>query len=980
MSYILFIAGVLIPPFILGELISRILNVKDLSGRFTGTFLAISLGLAPFAWNYFDDDSNVSDAIKLGIDLAGGTNLVYQVDVDAAEENGKTVDSRSMDLLVGAIGRRINAGGTEETTVRKVGSSRVEVIVPGVVSDDVNEIKRRITNLGSLEFGILCNQYDDSEVIRKAEGVDRDVFTGKELVAQWRNVGKKENGTRKEVIPATENRVISRIVKVKDEEGKEQDVKQFLVRVEPESLRVTGKFLTRAYPSVGENGGEVVSFNLNAQGGYRFGELTSKNRPRQDKSKRNLAVVLNGEVHSAPQLNGVITTSGMIEGSFTKKEIRELTDVLNAGALELPLISEPVNEFSISPLLGIDVQEKGKAALIAAAIAVLIFMLVYYWFAGFVADVCLIINIVLVLGAMALIQATFTLPGLAGLVLTIGMTVDANVLIFERIREEINKGSSLRMGIHNGFGKAFTTIVDANLTTLLTAVILFSIGTDQVKGFAVTLFIGIVMGMFSALFVGRLIFDLFEQKRWIKSLPMFALVGQTNFKFMRSKAIAAVLSIVVILGGLFAVYSRGQDNLDIDFTGGSMVTFKFDQGAKDNENIIDDAKKLLVEKFDSSITLERLEIPSSDGGEVDIFFRLRTINGEVKEVRNLVEEAFEGSQFKLHHVNMTPTAVASITKAEPKEGEEENADEGNDAFAGGSQFKMAFSDEISIETAKQYLTEALKEAKVSEDLLSSSLNVQGTAGSGMEAIKEDSKRFSEMEVLASSVIDSDALKAAVSSMQGTMSETPIFEGVNTFDTSVASETQQNAILAMLLSLVAIVAYIWLRFESVTFGLAAVAALVHDILVVLGCVAFASLLSSTPIGAALGFVDFKINLPMIAAFLTIVGYSLNDTIVVFDRIREVRGKNPKLTSDMVDTSLNQTLSRTLLTSLTTLIVVLILYSFGGEGIHGFAFCLVAGILVGTYSSIYVASPVLVWLMEKPIGSAPSAAGVPAKANA
>jgi len=216
------------------------------------------------------------------------------------------------------------------------------------------------------------------------------------------------------------------------------------------------------------------------------------------------------------------------------------------------------------------------------------------------------------------------------------------------------------------------------------------------------------------------------------------------------------------------------------------------------------------------------------------------------------------------------------------------------------------------------------------------------------------------------------LEKALGKMQTTLANSPLLDEMNSFAGSVAAEMQQSAILAMLASLVAIVAYIWFRFQRITFGLAAVVALVHDVLVVLGMVALASFAYGQGF-TGLGLREFKINLPMIAAFLTIVGYSLNDTIVVFDRIREVRGKNPNLTIDMLNTSLNQTLSRTLLTSLTTLVVVGILYAWGGEGIHGFAFCLVIGVIVGTYSSIYVASPVLLWLMNRTESTTVTAGG-------
>ena len=241
--------------------------------------------------------------------------------------------------------------------------------------------------------------------------------------------------------------------------------------------------------------------------------------------------------------------------------------------------------------------------------------------------------------------------------------------------------------------------------------------------------------------------------------------------------------------------------------------------------------------------------------------------------------------------------------------------------------------------------------------------LKGTAGSGMEADESAVQRYSEMELKVASEISQDQLQETLVSMQERMANTPDFSEVNTFSSAVAGETQSKALLAILASLAAIIAYIWFRFSQIAFGLAAVVALVHDVLVVLGLVAIASMLSATPLGPVLQLTDFKINLPMIAAFLTIIGYSLNDTIVVFDRIREVRGKNPDITKEIINTSVNQTLSRTILTSLTTLLVVLILYFIGGEGLHGFAFCLVAGIFVGTYSTIFIANPVLLYAAQR-----------------
>lgn len=293
----------------------------------------------------------------------------------------------------------------------------------------------------------------------------------------------------------------------------------------------------------------------------------------------------------------------------------------------------------------------------------------------------------------------------------------------------------------------------------------------------------------------------------------------------------------------------------------------------------------------------------------------------------------------------------------------------------GTEVELTFSGDLKPSTVETYLKEEIAKIK-NEDGSDKyeripEFQVQGaTAGEKEDETADasaEAARHKKMVAQFGPDLSAADLETALAEMKTVMATTAVLDEVNSFDSSVASEMQESALMAMLISLVAIVAYIWFRFQRITFGLAAVVALVHDVLVVLGLVALGAYLSNTALGPLMGLTDFKINLPMIAAFLTIVGYSLNDTIVVFDRIREVRGKNPALTTSMVNESLNQTLSRTLLTSLTTLIVVLILYAIGGEGIHGFAYCLVLGVFVGTYSSIFIASPVLVWLMNRP-GSA------------
>lgn len=950
----LLVAAIFVVPFMLGALIAGALKLKDLGFRIGVVLFAVTLGIAPFAYAIVAGDSEntaferAKEAIPLGIDLAGGTNLVYQVNKEEAEKSGKDV-AGSMDRMVGAIARRINPSGTEEVTVRRVGSDRIEVIIPGADRQVVESKKRQMVRLGSLEFEILANGRDHRQIIREAEKLPpsvKEYRAGKDVLAIWRQVAKPED------FQSGHGEVALRTVP--NNEG--EDTLEVLTMVTPEKDRVTGKYLTRAGQTVDPNGTPAVSFNFNTQGAYLFQTLTSRNRPLSDGFQRRLAILLDGKVQSAPTLRETISSSGQISGDFSQQELSELVNVLNAGALEVPLERDPISENSISPLLGADVQEKGKIAIIAAALTVIVFMGVYYLVAGAIANFCLLVNVVLILGTMALIQATFTLPGLAGLVLTIGMAVDANVLIFERIREELHRGASLRMAIHNGFGRAFTTIVDANVTTLIVAVVLYMIGTDQVRGFAVTLFIGIAMSMFAALYVGRLVFDILERKRWLRSLKMLSFVGTTRLNFIGKRSIAAVGSFVLIVAGMTTLFARGEDNLDIDFRGGTMVTFEFVE-----PQTIDAVRSTLQSKFGTSITLERLtltgEQQASSAGKR---YRLRTTEQDVNSVRKELAEAFNDSDHELHRVTMTYAPPTQIPVPADDAVAENTEFVG---FEGGQTTELTMSSKITEATVSDYLALAIDGLNKGYEESDTLFRVVGTEGPGTEADGGRVREYTTLRVDARQNLAPEDFEAALKQMQQTMASTPIFDEVNSFEKSVAGEMQTSAMLAMLFSLAAIIAYIWFRFQRITFGLAAVAALVHDVLVVLGMVALASYLSGTPIGAILALEDFKINLPMIAAFLTIVGYSLNDTIVVFDRIREVRGKNPALTDDIVNLSLNQTLSRTLLTSFTTLIVVGILYVFGGEGIHGFAFCLVIGIVVGTYSSIFVASPVLLWLTNR-----------------
>ena len=615
------IFAVIFLPFILGSLIAKTFRLKDFSSRIGTVLFCVAIAVVPMSYQLAQGKS-LGDCFRLGIDLAGGTNLVYQVDM--AKAGGKDVD-RSIDNMVGAIARRVNPSGTEEVTVRRVGSDRIEIIIPGADQAYVEEMKARITRLGSLQFEILAtpNNAEHRSLIKKANELpqtENRILENGRTAARWVDVAEGEvvgQGGQGELLPSVH----------RTRNGKDGvEIEQVLVVVSPEAKEVTGKFLVRANEQMDQSGQLVVAFTFDQTGANRFLDLTSEHKPLKDGKRYRLAVLLDDKIQSAPSLNEAIGARGQISGNFTRAEIQSLTSVLNAGALDVPLIEDPISEFTISPLLGVDIRNKGIFAIQLSCAVVIGFMAIYYLKAGLIAVLCLLLNILLIMGTMIFVQGTFTLPGLAGLVLTIGMAVDANVLIFERIREELARGASVRMAIHNGFDKAFTAIIDSNLTTLIVAIVLFMIGTDQVKGFAVTLFIGIVMSMFSALYFGRMVFEILEQKRILKKLPMLSIVNSPKLDFIGKQKLAIFGSIFVICAGMAGFASRGKDNLDIDFRGGTMVTFEFNEAHK-----LADFRNNLEAAFDSSITVERLtlegETQASDSGRR---WRLRTTVADSK--------------------------------------------------------------------------------------------------------------------------------------------------------------------------------------------------------------------------------------------------------------------------------------------------------------------------------------------------------------
>ncbi|MFM7107608.1 MAG: protein translocase subunit SecD, partial [Planctomycetaceae bacterium] len=545
-------------PTLLAWLLAKRLRAADMWGRIATVLVAATCGCLVTWWNW---------PPRLGIDLKGGLILVYEV--DAAKEAARNREAggaqpADMDKLVTAVSRRVNPGGQKEVTVRRYGLDQIEVIVPEVDQAEVDLIKRIVSSGGALEFRIVANprdarHQDAVEASQAAAGAT--VTLGGRAVARW-----------VELDP----------VKVRPDPGlvtrQAADGRtEVLVMLDEEN--VTGEDLSRCGPGFDQSMQPCVRFNFKAGGSNRFGALTSDNLPDPaNRLESRLGIVLDGVLQSAPVIRETISANGQITGNFKQEDVDVLVEVLNAGSLPAALVHEPISEQKISPQLGADTIRSGAQAMLLATIVVLVFMLAYYRFSGFVADLAVLLNIVLVVALMISLKAAFTLAGLAGLVLSVGMAVDANVLIYERMREELDRGAAVRMAIRNGFQRAFSTIVDSNLTTLITGVVLYFIGTDQLKGFAVTLVLGLTLNLFTAVFCSRVVFDLAERNHWIRRLSMARLFGQPNLRFVTWMGPAIAFSTLFILAGLGAAWLRGQGLFDIDFTGGTSVQISFKPG------------------------------------------------------------------------------------------------------------------------------------------------------------------------------------------------------------------------------------------------------------------------------------------------------------------------------------------------------------------------------------------------------------------
>ncbi len=1233
---------------------------------YLGTWLAKRLRMPDYGWKLslifctlaLAGVFMVSFPLRLGVDLKGGVILVYEIDREARQADdpsGQSLSQTSWQHLQQRLTDRINPSGTKEIVVRRHGDWEIEIIIPDVDTSEVERIKKLISTAGSLEFRIVANSVQHGDLIQAAVQQAEDplarrskyVMQDKRQTGFWARVGRDahdmggfrplkvqvanytiRNSSTGEIIhlPSTIrwDREYALEHWLKDEGIHDIDVLMYT----GDEQHVTGENLGMVSSGNDEMARPCVLFNMKASGAGLMGGLTGENLPDEQRGQYSLlGIMLDGTLLSAPRVMSTITDSGRITGQFTREEVDFLVGILQAGSLPAALKKVPIAQNTIGAMLGEETIHNGKVAAGAAMLAVFAFILFWYRRAGLVACLMLAANLLFVVAAMKFpLRAPLTLPGLAGLVLTVGMAVDANVLIVERIREEIERGAALRMAIRNGFDRATLTIMDSNITTLLTAVVMYVIGTDQIRGFAITLTLGILISMFTAIFCSRVVFDIFERKRYWTTLRMTNLFGTPNLDFLGKKYLAIAFSLLFIVTGLVATAVRGKQIFDIDFLGGTSVTMILKEPAVEREirsKLDQEFSGLRVNDSAVQYSLNRVDV---EGQPENTVWKLDSSLEEVEQLQDILQRAFPVATQSLaisevrekHETVAVPDSSQPATKPEPTaemkaepapEPKPEAAPEAKPEAAPKAkseavpetkpeptpetkpdaapemkpepelkpepapeaapepkpevkrepaseskpeakpepeskpeakpeptpevkpeaapepkpeptpesksdadpemkpepapESKPAPEPESKPEPAREAKPEATPEPKPApepepqtapeskpepapeskpepapesksepapepkpesdgsartdlppatmlalaagddasvappdggstaaaqppsatgssapqagqkqdaepaqpsataapverqEDLVTTQATLDyGYAITGESVLHEVRESAEAVDVPLTDedvqvVLNARDLAAnpdwtiqdavgykqwhvtiaknqaeagkILDHLQQKVTDSPVWSTSNKIGGKVAEGTRKQAVYALVVSWALIVMYLWIRFQKVAFGLAAVLALIHDVLVAIGAIALSYWLSG-----ALGFLgihEFKISLTVVVALLTIVGYSVNDTIVIFDRIREIRGKSADVTEQMVNTSINNTLSRTMLTSFTTLLSVVVLFVAGGEELRAFSFTLLVGFVVGTYSSIYIAPPFVLWLYDR-----------------
>ena len=1080
----------------------------------TGLLLCLvpTLLAAAFVTLGFVREGRGEAGFRRGIDLAGGTILVYQVDLEKTAARNRDrgqaagpagLESDQIRRLAENLKRRIDPNDLKNVVVRPLGTDRVEIILPftgstgggkaGATEDFVQEVKGLVRQVGVLEFRILANSVDDRDAVTEAtrllnspEGkADRDLrakqglpppppkdtytvrvndSTADNVGYEWVELGKEELDTlhlssafatadtlpprragdrssdadrmaafqqaaaqREKAFPFGQglmySRPMTKLTPSKDEvEGGKTVEYFFLTRLSPQdSMKVDRDAGLLAFPDTDTKTLDpCVRFSFNSSGASRFGKMTERNRPAGgDGFRRSLAIVMDDRIVSAPTLNSALPNGGQISGgSFDLAGVNTLVRLLRSGALNAELKPDPVSENTVGATLGQDTIRRGLWAVGLSFAAVLAFMVFYYRFAGLVACVALFINLLLTVGFMVSVNAAFTLPGLAGIVLMLGMAVDANVLIYERIREEREKGANLVTSIRLGYDRAFATIIDTHLTSIFTAIVLYVLGNDNLKGFAVSLTVGLIISLFTALYVTRLMFDYWLSRRWLTELKMLRLFARPTFNFMKIRQAMFTATAVSSVLGLALFLYRGEAGLNVDFTKGTAYGGRLADGQEralgeaDGRlgmlDLLGEARqkdKLAVKEVlwltkpadesaaaasgesiyrllyadgsDATVTFANRPDGATEADQLaDVKARAQALPGLSVEQVFLAGERFGGAKSRSFTVRTTEREADLVQVSLDRLLRDEKTNEPllagakvTDRKVTGATATLTLDRPASPGYLKNYL---LRELKLNYSLPSGNtpaVEVSAADKEGASPEERQTERYRKLTVDVSkndkfklgeagkAADDQAAFARVVDGAVKAFEARPVPDRLETFDPALAADTKARALWAIVASWVAILAFLWFRFGSWTFGLAAVFCLIHDLCFTLGAIAVCHYLYDNPFGHLLQLHDFKIDLAAVAALLTLVGYSVNDTIVVFDRIREVRGKSPVLTAGMINDSVNQTLSRTVLAALTVFLVVVVLYFFGGEGVHLFSFVMVMGVLVGTYSSIYIAAPLL-----------------------
>ena len=702
----------------------------------------------------------VDKRIRLGLDLQGGTSFLLRV----VRENPEDVITRDLvDRAVEVIRKRVDTFGVSEPDIAPQGEDRILVQIPGLDAAAMQTTKEQLQRVAKLEFSIVR---PNSEALLEEIAAGRDIMPPGYVV--------------KNLTETTE--------------GQETSTPLLLKR----NADMGGEYVSRAFAYFDQSGWGV-SLEFNSEGAKLFDQIAAANKGNQ------MAILLDGEVLSAPVLQtDYFGGRAQITGRFGEQEARDLASALE-NPLRYPVQIEEVR--SVSATLGKDSIRSGMMAGLVGLGFVILFVSIYYRLVGLVALLGLAVNIILLFGMMAMFNFVLTLPGIAGIILTIGMAVDANVLIYERLREELAAGKSVAAAMNGAYDKAFSAIFDANLTTLITSVILFLLATGSVKGFAITLTLGIIASMFSALLVTRTAFRWMVEKGGLKKVSMLDIIPKKKFDFLGKGRITMLTSVGLIVGSVAIFAFNGQKNFGIDFRGGDL---------------------------------------------------------------------------------MAVSATTPVTVAEARE---------------------------SVDRAGMGASTVIQVEREGETELLTFRSPEGSSPKILAQLKTD---YPDRGV----VVQSEDIVGA----------------------RIGTEFAKRALWALGLGMLGILIYVTVRFEF-SFALGAVIAVIHDVIITLGL---------------FSLIGGELSLVMVGAILTIAGYSINDTIVVFDRIREaLKSGASGSVRELMNKAINETLGRTILTGGTTVLSVAALYIFGGAVLQDFAFAILAGVLIGTYSSIFVAAPIVLW---------------------